>query len=209
MTHLAVIQLHNNELTFLPEGLFAGLGNLREISLAYNKLKSLPEGLFDELHNLEQIQLFGNQLTCLPVGLFFGLKKLRRINLSFNKLRSFPTCKLLPTFLGCAQLETLDISLNHELEVPDSSIWNGLRSLERISAPQWSDGDVKEALERSQEKNWIDCDEFPYLVLILHKRQYWDPDLAEDAVISEIVYFVVGRGQAKRPRKKGRNFTHQ
>eukprot|EP00475_Leptophrys_vorax_P026259 TRINITY_DN3695_c0_g1_i5.p1 TRINITY_DN3695_c0_g1~~TRINITY_DN3695_c0_g1_i5.p1 ORF type:complete len:194 (+),score=40.60 TRINITY_DN3695_c0_g1_i5:223-804(+) len=181
MTHLAVIQLHNNELTFLPEGLFAGLGNLREISLAYNKLKSLPEGLFDELHNLEQIQLFGNQLTCLPVGLFFGLKKLRRMcvrfffvslecvlsehsipilcsNLSFNKLRSFPTCKLLPTFLGCAQLETLDISLNHELEVPDSSIWNGLRSLERISAPQWSDGDVKEALERSQEKNWIGCE---------------------------------------------------
>jgi len=85
-----VLDLSNNQLRTLPEGLFQGLTALEWLDLWNNQLSTLPEGLFQGLTALEWLDLSGNQLSTLPEGLFQGLETLQRLYLSENQLIDLP-----------------------------------------------------------------------------------------------------------------------
>ncbi len=73
ITNILEISGHPN-LTTLEEGLFAGLGNLRQLRLQDNALTTLPENRpFADLGDLSILWLNDNDLNTLPEEVFFGL----------------------------------------------------------------------------------------------------------------------------------------
>ena len=78
------LNLWNNSLRRLPEGIFAGLNKLESLRLESNQLAELPRNLFAGLSNLRHLRLAANQLTELPDGIFAGLRKLEELSLANN-----------------------------------------------------------------------------------------------------------------------------
>lgn len=70
----------------VPEDLFTGSNNVRNITLAMNKLKTLPAQLFHDQINLYDLDLSENQLTELPDNLFQNTQSLEILRLSYNEL---------------------------------------------------------------------------------------------------------------------------
>lgn len=108
MTHLRVLDMHSNNITYVPAFLGAltsldlssnllkkcptGLENvplLRSLDLSYNPITELDPAIFSML-NLEELMLYNTKLTKLPKELF-NLSKLRKLALSSNALSEIPT----------------------------------------------------------------------------------------------------------------------
>ena len=138
---LKTLNLCDNELTTLPEGLFTGSWDVatggQELNLCDNELTTLPEGAFAGLHGLKILNLSGNQLTTLPEGLFTGLStppagyfgvtepaKLERLYLQNNQLTALPE----GLFTGLP-LVTLDLSDNQLTTLPEK-VFYGTRIVE-------------------------------------------------------------------------------
>ena len=66
-----------NQLDALPEGIFAGLNNLRILALGNNRLTELNPGVFADLDDVEQLDLLRNRLTGLPPDVFANLGNLK------------------------------------------------------------------------------------------------------------------------------------
>ena len=91
--HLSAItdlNLHEQDLTTLQTGDFAGLTGMRTLRLSSNFLRSLPDDVFAGLTALRTLRLDSNQLRSLPDGVFTGLTALRTLRLNSNQLRSLP-----------------------------------------------------------------------------------------------------------------------
>jgi len=71
---VATLYLHANQLTVLPEHIFAGLNNLQRLDLGYNQLTVLPEHVFAGLNNLQTLNLDGNQSTAVSELLLQSLR---------------------------------------------------------------------------------------------------------------------------------------
>lgn len=78
---LCVLNLTGNKLTSLPEKVFQGLSNLRELHLSGNKLEKLEPGLFHGLTNLEVLKLKGCGLESIKPAAFKDLTNLRHLDL--------------------------------------------------------------------------------------------------------------------------------
>ncbi|KAG5835174.1 malignant fibrous histiocytoma-amplified sequence 1 homolog [Anguilla rostrata] len=121
---IEVLNLGNNSLQELPEGLGAALTNLRILVLRRNKFPAVPSAVF-ELGQLTELDLSHNCLGYFSedIGLLRGLKKLC---LSHNKIQ------YLPSQIGTLQgLEELDISFNELRDFPRSfSQLSRLRTLD-------------------------------------------------------------------------------
>ncbi len=101
----------NQSITSLRSWEFAGLTGVvaATIDLSNNLLSTLPDGLFDDLQNVQQLDLQKNRLMGLPEGIFSRLaNNLRILNLSHNRLSSLPMDAL---HLG--ELENIDLSYNY------------------------------------------------------------------------------------------------
>ncbi|XP_062867961.1 malignant fibrous histiocytoma-amplified sequence 1 homolog [Trichomycterus rosablanca] len=110
---IEVLNLGNNLLQELPEGLGSTLTRLRVLSLRRNKFTSVPCPVF-QLSTLVDLDLSHNCLSWISedVDLLRGLKKLC---LSHNKVRE------LPTQIGALQnLEELDVSFNELYGFPQT-----------------------------------------------------------------------------------------
>jgi Leucine-rich repeat (LRR) protein len=121
------LYVSGNHLTYLPEGLFQGLSNLKILDLSYNQLSHLPEDLFQGLTSLQEIYLSGNQLNSLPEGLFHGLIALQMIALTNNQLSSLPA----RLFRGLTALEVIFSSINQLSSLPEG-LFQGLNSLDGV-----------------------------------------------------------------------------
>jgi Leucine-rich repeat (LRR) protein len=86
MAGLNELQLQENELTEIPEGISA-LKNLTKLSFYKNQLKSLPDDLFDL--NLKVIDLYYNDLEVIPSEIG-NLTDLEILFLAHNKIYSLP-----------------------------------------------------------------------------------------------------------------------
>ncbi|KAM4635815.1 malignant fibrous histiocytoma-amplified sequence 1 homolog isoform 1-T2 [Polymixia lowei] len=122
---IEVLNLGNNSLQELPEGLGSTLNNLRILVLRRNKFIAVPCVVF-ELGQLVELDMSHNCLRSLSedVGQLKGLKKLC---ISHNKIQ------YLPSQIGALQfLEELDISFNDLRDFPRS--FSQLKKLRTLDA---------------------------------------------------------------------------
>ncbi|XP_068729121.1 leucine-rich repeat-containing protein 15-like [Montipora capricornis] len=80
--------LHNNNISQLPENVFSGLRRLFSLFLQNNKITFLTNGRFSKLENLEYLLLSGNNFQEIPDGAFRNSKYLRQILLSDNPINT-------------------------------------------------------------------------------------------------------------------------
>eukprot|EP00903_Cladosiphon_okamuranus_P018942 g17420.t1 len=73
------LNIQDNDITFLPSGIFDSLTELEILLLIRIGLASLPSGIFDELTKLQYLYLGVNDLTTLPSGVFDSLTELIRL----------------------------------------------------------------------------------------------------------------------------------
>ena len=86
---LAVLEslvLRRNCLTELSGETFAGLGELRGLELSWNCFVELDNDWFQHLHNLEVLDLARNDIELIQDRAFAGLSSLKVLNLTRNKL---------------------------------------------------------------------------------------------------------------------------
>ncbi|XP_067114733.1 malignant fibrous histiocytoma-amplified sequence 1 homolog [Osmerus mordax] len=125
INEIEVLNLGNNSLQELPEGLGATLINLRILILRRNKFAAVPCVVF-ELGQLVELDMSHNCLKSFSedIGLLKGLKKLC---ISHNKIQ------YLPSQIGALQcLEELDISFNDLHDFPRS--FSQLQKLRTLDA---------------------------------------------------------------------------
>ena len=113
--------------TELAEDVFDGLSNLRVLRMGSNSFTELPEDVFDGLSNLELLSLGSNDLTELPEDLFDGLSNLEILGLSSNDLSELPD----GVFEGLANLRSLNLAYNDLSELPED-VFDGLANLESL-----------------------------------------------------------------------------
>lgn len=112
---IEVLNLGNNGLEEVPEGLGSALGSLRVLVLRRNRFGRLPPAVAELGHHLTELDVSHNRLTTLGAEVVSALHELRKLNLSHNQLPA------LPAQLGSlAHLEELDVSFNRLAHLPDS-----------------------------------------------------------------------------------------
>uniref|UniRef100_A0A8C2LQ61 Uncharacterized protein n=1 Tax=Cricetulus griseus TaxID=10029 RepID=A0A8C2LQ61_CRIGR len=112
---IEVLNLGNNGLEDVPEGLGSELGSLRVLVLSRNCFVQLPPVVAELGHHLMELDRSHKRLTVLGAQVVRALRKLHKLNLSHNQLPA------LPVQLGAlANLEELDVSFNGLAHLPDS-----------------------------------------------------------------------------------------
>ncbi|XP_068190497.1 malignant fibrous histiocytoma-amplified sequence 1 homolog isoform X2 [Antennarius striatus] len=121
---IEVLNLGNNSLQELPDGLGSSFNSLRILVLRRNKFTAVPRVLF-ELGHLVELDMSHNLLRSFPEGVG-QLKALKKLCISHNKIQN------LPSQIGALQfLEELDISFNDLHDLPRSfSSLTKLRTLD-------------------------------------------------------------------------------
>ena len=128
LTGLEGLWLSANELTELPDGIFAGLRQLRYIELGWNRLRVLQSDLLSDLVRLEGFSIHKNEMTRLPVDLFAGLSRLTELWMADNHLTTLPA----GIFSDLTNLEKLVLNENRLEELP-TGVFSGLSDLRILS----------------------------------------------------------------------------
>ena len=123
-----MLNLEDNHLSSLPEGIFSESGGLTRLWLSDNKLSELRTDVFSGLTALRSLRLGRNELLDLPAGVFSGLGELRALNLDRNNLSSLPKDLL----AGLASLESLTLSGNELTDLP-ARVFADLRALRQLN----------------------------------------------------------------------------
>ncbi|GJQ72283.1 hypothetical protein Trydic_g3373 [Trypoxylus dichotomus] len=112
--HLEDLNLANNLITELPEGVF-GSTDLKLLMLSSNLIRNINENAFMILINLKTLDLSSNTLLVrIPVGLFRNNKNLQILNLSGSGLETIS----IGTFTGLHSLKDLYLSFNRLTYLP-------------------------------------------------------------------------------------------
>ncbi|XP_029500918.2 vasorin a [Oncorhynchus nerka] len=83
--HLYVFQ---NGINTLAQDDFTGLGELEMLDLSQNKLTEVPDGVFETLSSLRNLDLSANYITHIAKDSFSGLMQLERLYLHGNRIKS-------------------------------------------------------------------------------------------------------------------------
>ncbi len=134
LSQLSWLSLGGNRLSSLPHGVFAGLSQLSGLNLGVNRLSSLPDGVFGGLSQLSSLGLWGNELSSLPAEVFAGLSQLRSLYLDGNELSSLPD----GVFTGLSQLRWLNLRGNRLSSLP-AGVFTGLSQLAYLDL-RWNPG---------------------------------------------------------------------
>ncbi|XP_034403446.1 malignant fibrous histiocytoma-amplified sequence 1 homolog [Cyclopterus lumpus] len=125
IAEVEALNLGNNSLQELPDGLASTLNNLRVLVLRRNKFSAVPQVVF-ELVQLVELDMSHNCLRSLPEGVG-QLKALKKLCVSHNKIQT------LPAQIGALQsLEELDLSFNDLHDLPGS--FSSLAKLRTLDA---------------------------------------------------------------------------
>ena len=88
--HLEDLRITNANISQLVPNSFSGLDKLKTLDLHGNQLSEIPKGVFQPLRNLEFLDVGFNNLTKLQPTYFSDLGKLISINVSHNNLAEYP-----------------------------------------------------------------------------------------------------------------------
>nr|XP_057912952.1 malignant fibrous histiocytoma-amplified sequence 1 homolog [Doryrhamphus excisus] len=111
LSKIEALNLGNNFLHELPEGLASSLSNLRVLVLRRNRFSAIPQAVF-ELRQLVELDLSYNRLRSVAEGLAH-LSALKKLCVSHNDIQQLPE-----HISGLKLLEELDISFNHLHSIP-------------------------------------------------------------------------------------------
>ncbi|XP_025828875.1 protein toll [Agrilus planipennis] len=113
---LTMLDLRANNLELKPT-ILKNLRNLTLLDLSENHLTHIPDGLFDNLLNLKFIYLRKNDLTDLQDNLFQPLNDLRLLVLSFNKIQKLNST----TFVHLKNIVEIDLTANNISEISENT----------------------------------------------------------------------------------------
>ncbi|XP_054612290.1 malignant fibrous histiocytoma-amplified sequence 1 homolog [Dunckerocampus dactyliophorus] len=113
LSQIEALNLGNNFLHELPEGLASGLSNLRVLVLRRNHFATIPQAVF-ELRQLVELDLSYNRLRGVAEGVAH-LSVLKKLCVSHNNIQQLPE-----HISALKLLEELDISFNHLHSIPAS-----------------------------------------------------------------------------------------
>ena len=105
LPHLQVLLLSHNHLTSIPSPLSS---ELKTLDLGQNRIETIPEGIFDELSSLYALRLAGNDIAKLSNNTFGNVSSLQVLNLASNRLEAIPQ----GTFVGLQHLKGLRLDDN-------------------------------------------------------------------------------------------------
>jgi len=130
---LEVLDLSLNKIGILNKNTFTGLHNLNILDLEQNELKSIDKNAFAMLVSLIDLNLAENKLQIIEPGTFSSLVKLDDLNLSNNKIKLLNnnTFKNLASNLKSLNLSDnqLDVTL---LMAPGNELFSCLVNLENL-----------------------------------------------------------------------------
>ena len=119
MRHLTSIDLSQNNFTgeALPEDLFKDNVELQWVTMGNNKrnMTRLPNGFFANLTKLYSVELEWNGLIYLPKDLFSGTTNLWHVSMRGNFLKTLPS----EIFKDTTRMWELDLSINNLSDLPD------------------------------------------------------------------------------------------
>ncbi|XP_028036444.1 toll-like receptor 7 isoform X2 [Bombyx mandarina] len=110
LRRLTQLFLQNNKISELPTEVFSDLLSLKVVNISDNAINYLPEGLFHNTREIREIYMQNNELEILPKRIFNRLEQLLVLDLSANKLKSDHIED--ETFSGLIRLIVLDLSHN-------------------------------------------------------------------------------------------------
>uniref|UniRef100_A0A7N6FHZ1 Slit homolog 3 (Drosophila) n=1 Tax=Anabas testudineus TaxID=64144 RepID=A0A7N6FHZ1_ANATE len=127
--HTTDLRLNDNEIAILETaGMFKKLPNLRKINLSNNKLRDIREGVFDGAGGVLELLLTGNKLTGLQGRMFRGLTGLKTLMLRSNQI----TCIDNSTFTGLSSVRLLSLYDNRISSIAPGA-FSTLHSLSTIN----------------------------------------------------------------------------
>ncbi|ALC41897.1 CG3494 [Drosophila busckii] len=129
-----IVDLTNNMLTQLPEGLKLLHELLTELTLSRNQLSFVPSYI-SQFSRLQALNLSCNLLSELPMELA-GLQNLCELNISHNRLKRLPSC-----IYELINLESL-IANDNKIKTLDVSD-NGLGALPRLMVLNLANNDIQ------------------------------------------------------------------
>eukprot|EP00903_Cladosiphon_okamuranus_P007850 g7592.t2 len=119
------LNINFNEFTYIPDELFKGFSNLKQLSILATEISTLPEGIFNDLP-LDYLVLSGNKISFLPGDVFSGLGgTLQTLLLGGNMLVTVPE----ELFRGLGMLENLSLAENALTNLP-ALVFDGLDELQ-------------------------------------------------------------------------------
>lgn len=83
---LTTLTLNHNSLEIITEHAFSGLSELLSLSLMYNKLNSIHANAFSSMVKLRNVNLIANNIETLDSNLFQNLSQLRMLTIENNRI---------------------------------------------------------------------------------------------------------------------------
>ncbi|XP_062845642.1 vasorin a [Trichomycterus rosablanca] len=110
LVDLVDLDLSQNELKMVPDGVFSSLSSLQNLDLSSNHITHISKDSFAGLLNLERLYLHNNRIQRIHPEAFTGLEQLLELKLHGNQIDVLPALKL-------PRLLLLDIS-NNRMALP-------------------------------------------------------------------------------------------
>lgn len=106
LASLLILDASHNSIDNIPEKLFIGQSNIRDINLSTNHITELPDTVFVSCNSLENLDLSNNFIKYIHPSLFMGLK-IQTLYLQRNSLQDVGKM-----FSGLRDLHELNLSSN-------------------------------------------------------------------------------------------------
>lgn len=126
LVNLKILYLNNNQLSELYPYAFSGLSRLQSLDLSNNRISHLPEQIFQQSSDILELYLQNNSLSSLTPRAFQGLRQLVGLNLSYNSLENVISSE---TLADLSRLLVLDLNHNRFQAVTETN-FKLMRSLQ-------------------------------------------------------------------------------
>ncbi|KAI4887634.1 hypothetical protein NFI96_003810 [Prochilodus magdalenae] len=112
LAQLKKINLSNNKISEIEDGVFEGASSVNELHLTANQLDSVRSSMFKGLEGLRMLMLRNNRISCIHNNSFTGLHNVRLLSLydnqlttitpgAFDTLQTLSTLNLLANSFNC------------------------------------------------------------------------------------------------------------
>ena len=129
LTKLKKLKLYNNQITHLDNELFQQMEHITEINFSFNLIKDLNKDLFKGREKLKNVFFFGNKLKFLGENLFEDCIDLEWIVFNNNQIKSLDENLFAGKCKSIKYIEMRNNQINHHLS---QNLFKGLNKLEKI-----------------------------------------------------------------------------